>query len=189
MESVQEVQRLERVKFVKAGQRPLAACLSLDGNPPAHRCVSHHVILISYLIHETVRQVATMRRSAMKPSLEGSHHQGLRQTMRVLGPMVVVVGGLFTLVGLVSFFSAFNGGGMPRYFWCAMIGLPMVGIGLNLCRFAYLGSIQRYVASEVAPVQRDAFNFLLDGTQESVKSLARNVGQGIYEALPERKKN
>ncbi len=116
--------------------------------------------------------------STMKPKLESNSHKEIRGLMRVVGPVVVGVGGLLTLVGMGSFFSSFGSFEPPRYFWCAFLGLPMVAFGMSICQFAFLGSFQRYIASESAPVARDTFNYMVDGTQESVKTLSRSVGAG-----------
>ncbi len=119
----------------------------------------------------------------MKPKLESGSHKEVRGVMQVVGPLMVVVGGLFALIGLGSFFSSFGSFEPPRFFWCAFIGLPMVGIGLSICKVAYLGSIQRYVASETAPVARDTFNYMVDGTQDSVKTLSRSVAEGLRDGM------
>lgn len=54
---------------------------------------------------------------------------------------------------------------------------------MSICQFAYLGTMKRYVASETAPVARDTFNYMVDGTHESVQTLSRSVGAGLREAL------
>lgn len=90
------------------------------------------------------------------------NHQQKQQGLRTLGGVLVAVGGILTAIGMISFFSAFGGFGMPRYFWCAFIGLPMLGIGGNLLRFGYLGTATRYVAGEVAPVVKDTIAYLRD---------------------------
>ncbi len=67
----------------------------------------------------------------------------------------------------------------PRQFWCAFVGLPLVGIGLSISRFAYLGAVTRYVANEVTPVGTDVVNYVAQGTKESVRNLATAVGEGF----------
>ncbi len=44
-------------------------------------------------------------------------HENTRGVLKLFGPLLIVVGGIFTLVGLVDFFSAFGGSGMPTHFW------------------------------------------------------------------------
>lgn len=105
-----------------------------------------------------------------------------RETLRALGLILTLVGGVFTLVGLGSFFSAFGSFGTPRYFWCAFIGLPLIGLGTNLMRYGYLGAVTRYVANEVAPVAKDTINYLAEGTEEAMQKMGQAVGQGIAAA-------
>lgn len=111
------------------------------------------------------------------------HHLRRRSGLRVLGVTLAVLGLLFTATGFVSFFTAFGTFEPPRYFWCAFVGLPLLGVGLGICQFAFLGSFSRFVAGEAAPVQRDTFNYLAEGTQPGVRSLARAAAEGISEGL------
>lgn len=108
-------------------------------------------------------------------------HQRVRQVLRIVGPSLVLIGGILTLIGLVSFFSAFGTMGPPRYFWCAMVGMPVGMIGLMMTLFAYMGAIARYQAGEVAPVGKDTFNYMADGTQQGVSTLASAVARGFRE--------
>jgi hypothetical protein len=71
-----------------------------------------------------------------------------KHPLRTVGPVALGLGLVLTAIGFISFFSAFGGSGMPRYFWCAFIGLPMTGIGGAITKFAYMGRIGRYVAGE-----------------------------------------
>jgi hypothetical protein len=96
-----------------------------------------------------------------------SDHAAKRNALRVVGVALVVVGGLLTAAGLADFFSAFNStGGMPTRFWMAFIGLPVLGWGIRICKFAFLGDISRYTAGEVAPVARDTMDYLGFGGQK-----------------------
>lgn len=92
---------------------------------------------------------------------------------------MMIVGGIFLAIGLISFFSAFGGMGMPKYFWCAFVGMPLLGIGGAITKFAYMGAISRYVASEVAPVGVDVVNYTVDGTRDSIRDVASSIGAGL----------
>lgn len=106
-------------------------------------------------------------------------HEGTRAFLRMLGPLLVIAGLCFMAVGLVSFFAAFGGSGPPRYFWCAFIDVPLLGVGTAVCKFAFLGAVARYAAGEVSPVARDTINYMADGTEDSVRTVARAVGEGL----------
>jgi hypothetical protein len=106
-------------------------------------------------------------------------HQGTRNVLRVVGPLVAGAGLILTIIGVGSFFSSFGTFEPPRYFWCAFVGLPLLGVGLGICKFAYLGSITRYMANEVAPVGKDTFNYMARGTKDAVRDVAGAIGEGF----------
>jgi len=109
----------------------------------------------------------------------GSQHTGTRSVLRVVGPCCVIVGLIFVIVGMVSFFPAFVGSGPPRYFWCASLGMPFLAVGGIMCKFGYMGAIGRYVVNEVAPVSKDAFNYMADGTKEAIGEVAAVIDEGL----------
>jgi len=102
-----------------------------------------------------------------------------RGVLRVVGPLLASVGLIFTIVGIGSFFVSFGAFEPPRYFWCAFVGLPLVAVGVAISRFAFMGPLFRYVAGETAPVAKDTFNYLAEGTQKGVRSMATAVGDGL----------
>lgn len=120
--------------------------------------------------------------------LKSPHHDSTRTTLRTAGPIIAVVGLVFTIIGLASFFSSFGQFESPRYFWCAFVGLPLLGIGLTMMKFGYLGSIARYMAGETAPVAKDAVNYMGEGVHPGVKAVAKAVTEGIREASQEKPK-
>ena len=83
--------------------------------------------------------------------LGGPKHQEIRTLLRAIGPLMVLAGVILAIVGIASFFSAFGTHEPPKRFWCVFIGVPLVGIGMGICKFAFLGTIGRYVAGEAAP--------------------------------------
>jgi hypothetical protein len=101
--------------------------------------------------------------------------------LRTIGLTMVAVGGGLFLIGAVSFFSAFATREFPRYFWCAIVGLPVFGFGVQISGLGFLGAITRYMAGQTAPVQRDTFNYLADGTSEGVRTVASAAARGFAE--------
>jgi hypothetical protein len=110
-------------------------------------------------------------------------HSTTRAALRVLGPALAGVGLLFTVFGFGSFFSSFGTFEPPRYYWCAFVGLPLLFLGAALCLFAFSGSFARYYFGETAPVVKDTFNYLAEGTQGGVRATAQAVGEGLSEGL------
>jgi len=94
-------------------------------------------------------------------------HGQLRLILRVIGPTFFIVGLVFTVVGFGSFLSAFGSMQMPRYFWCAFVGLPLMGAGGAISKFAYIGAVSRYVAGEAAPVAKDTKTIKLNSGGDS----------------------
>jgi hypothetical protein len=115
-----------------------------------------------------------MRNRPINPS-----QQSQRQGLRLIGGVLAVVGGILTAIGLFSFFGAFGGGGMPSLFWCAFVGLPMLGIGVQMLKAGYVGTIARYVAGETAPVASDTLNYMAGETKEGIRDVAAAIGAGI----------
>lgn len=110
-------------------------------------------------------------------------HGPIRDVARILGPLLILAGGIFMAVGMISFFSAFGAPlgsmGPPQYFWCCFVGMPLLALGVAVTKVAYLGAIFRYVAGETAPVQKDTFNYLAEGIRPGVRDLAQAVSQGL----------
>jgi hypothetical protein len=94
----------------------------------------------------------------------------MRSGLRIAGPILIGIGGLLTLAAMADFFSAFGSFSAepPHNFWMGFIGLPMLGIGIAITRYAYLGPAARYVAGEVTPVLRDTLGALGIGDKELV---------------------
>lgn len=110
-------------------------------------------------------------------------HEEIRAILRIVGPAVAVVGFIFTAVGIGSFFSSFGSfDASPSHFWCTFIGLPMLGVGIAISKFAFMGAIGRYVAGEVAPVAKDTFNYMAGGAKDGVRDIAQAVSEGLREA-------
>jgi hypothetical protein len=110
-------------------------------------------------------------------------HAGKRSALRVIGPMILAAGLGFLIVGIGDFFRSFGSHEPPKLFWCAFIGIPLLGVGGAVTQFAFMGAIARYAANEVAPVGKDTFNYAVDGTHRSVEKLATAVGRGFREGI------
>src|SRR5687768_7329138 len=86
--------------------------------------------------------------------LESPKHHSTRGFLRVFGPLTVVAGLVLIAIGFISFFAAMNADGPPGLFWCAFLGMPVLFVGIVMCKFGYIGAVARYLAAEAAPVAR-----------------------------------
>src|SRR6185436_5298976 len=124
--------------------------------------------------------VISLKETMLK--LQTPKHKSARVFLRVAGPATMIVGFIFFLIGIISFFSAFGGDGSPRLFWCCFVGMPLLFVGGVMCMFGFMGAVARYTAAEQVPVATDAINELAEGTQGAVKTMARAVTEGVKEA-------
>jgi zinc-ribbon domain len=111
-------------------------------------------------------------------------HSTTRAVLRVAGPVLAGIGLLLIVIGMASFFSSFGTFGPPRYFWCAFVGMPLLFVGLVLSQFAFYGAFAGYLSGEGAPVVKDTFNYLAEGTRGGVKTTAEAIAEGLSAAGP-----
>lgn len=122
-------------------------------------------------------QIRTIR--GFKPMNKiNPNHQKQNSALKVIGPIVLLIGLGFLAVGMISFFNSFGSFGSPRLFWCAFVGMPIMAIGIAMTRFAYMGKIARYTAGELAPVAKDTFNYMAKETQEGISDVAEAIADG-----------
>ncbi len=105
-------------------------------------------------------------------------HDNLRSFLRILGPAIAAVGLVFMIIGVGSFFAALGSFEPPRYFWCAFVGMPLLAVGSVVSKFAYMGAVARYIASEAAPVAKDAANYMVAETKDSIRDVAAAISEG-----------
>lgn len=125
-------------------------------------------------------------------------HTTARSLLRFFGPVILITGIVFVVVGFVSIVSfsgpelpRFNGFEEhmlsemkgPRFAWCPFVGMPLIFVGVVMTGYGYMGKVARYAAGEIAPVGRDTFNYLAKGTEEGVKTIAKAVGEGLGTAV------
>lgn len=108
-------------------------------------------------------------------------HTSVRNALRVIGPMIALIGLGFVVVGMVGFFRAFGSFGPPQHAWCPFVGMPLLFVGIVMTSYGYMGKVMRYGAQETAPVVKDTFNYMADGTQQGIKMVAGAIGQGLKE--------
>ena len=94
---------------------------------------------------------------------------------------MLITGGTLILIGLLCIFIPLIGGGMPGFIGMLFLflGGPLTVFGLPVTFMGYMGKIARYQASEIAPVGKDTFNYMVDGTKESLKTASQAIGTGL----------
>ncbi|QWC84123.1 zinc ribbon domain-containing protein [Nocardioidaceae bacterium] len=109
----------------------------------------------------------------------GGRRQGtVRTVLRVVGPILLLVGVVLVVSGFVSFGSAMDdpmgsgGDGMGSF----AAGGFLAVLGFGLSGFAYQGSVARFSAGEQAPVLKDTAHYLSDG--EGVLGVGRTRSGG-----------
>ncbi|WP_273320726.1 zinc ribbon domain-containing protein [Vallitalea guaymasensis] len=119
------------------------------------------------------------------------NHTGKKNTLKVLGPLVLGIGIIFLVICLVDFFRSFNSMGSmnsfgfnntpdaPTKFWCGFIGIPLIGFGGAMCKFAFMGEVARYSAGEISPVAKDTINYMASGTKDSIREVTKAVKEGL----------
>jgi len=106
-------------------------------------------------------------------------HKEIRTLLRVIGPCILLVGLIFTIIGFASSLSSFGSFGPPRYFWCVFIGMPLIFIGSVICMYAFMGALSRYTANEMTPVGKDVVNYMAEGTKDAIRDVAAAVSEGL----------
>lgn len=114
----------------------------------------------------------------MSKKIDPQHTQ-TRDTLRIVGPAIIMIGVIFSAIGIGSFFSSFGSFEQPQYFWCVFVGSPLLALGFAICRFAFMGAVSRYVANEEAPVGVDVVNYMAEGTRGAVREMAATVGEAL----------
>lgn len=108
-----------------------------------------------------------------------SSNTSARKVLRVIGPIVLVLGFLLVGISIRDFFISFNSppfteAGERRYHY-AFIGMPFIFVGGVMTSFGFMGSVLRYQASQVAPVGKDVVNYMLDNTKDSAGSFMNSL--------------
>jgi hypothetical protein len=107
----------------------------------------------------------------------------IRNYLRAAGIVTTMMGLGLLIIGIVSFFYAFGGGGPPKYFWCSMLGLPVLFAGGVMLQFGYLGAVARFASSQALPVAKEATDYMAEETKGAVRTMAKAVGEGLVEGM------
>lgn len=93
----------------------------------------------------------------------------VKKKLRILGFILIICGGLMSLIGLIDFFAAFGSFEPPKLFFLLFLGFPMTASGAALLFYSYMGKIARFTSQEITPVVKDTANYIIDGTKDTFK--------------------
>jgi hypothetical protein len=96
-----------------------------------------------------------------------------RTTFRVLGTLVLVAGIVMFGYGIAAVFGSEDTPGGFQIV-CFMGGLLVIGVGLMLLQWGFVGAAARYGAGETMPVVKDSAAYLTDG--EGILGVGRTAG-------------
>lgn len=105
-------------------------------------------------------------------------HEKLKKKLKIAGFVLVIVGAVLTLAAFIDFFITVGNPdkGMPKLFFLAFIGLPMLGIGAGLLTFAFRREIATYSKNESVPVINEASSEIAPAIQNVVKAAKTESG-------------
>jgi RNA polymerase subunit RPABC4/transcription elongation factor Spt4 len=108
-------------------------------------------------------------------------HSKIREILRITGPMMLIIGGLCIAIALFDVIRVIvtDSFDPPKLAALFFIGGPLLVAGFGVTSFAFMGAVVRYQAAEAAPVAKDTFNYMADGTQEGIKTVVKAVGEGL----------
>jgi hypothetical protein len=113
-------------------------------------------------------------------------HKDIRLVLRVIGPLLILLGVGCIFVAVLDIFGTMNRMGTPgppKKFFLFFLGAPTFFLGLIVSKFAYLGAAARYMAQEILPVSKDGINYIAEGTQKGVSTITRSLGAGLAEGM------
>lgn len=108
-------------------------------------------------------------------------HEQIKRKLKILGVTLLIVGGIFTLIGFIDLFSSIGGTSAPTKFWCAIIGLPLLGFGAMLVLNAYRREISRYLKNESVPIVNEA--------GKEISPAVRDIASAVKEGLQDHSEN
>jgi hypothetical protein len=110
-------------------------------------------------------------------------HLRVRHVLRIAGPVVLVIGIILTVIGAASILMD-SGSFTPDHFgWLSFVGMPLMFVGGVCTLQGYMGATARYAMRENAPVGVDTINYVAEGTQPAMTTMARAVTTGVRQGL------
>lgn len=114
----------------------------------------------------------------MNPN-EHRTHETVKTVLKFVGILLLVCGGILTVIGFSDFFRSLSDFGFPRKFWMLMLGLPMMAIGGMLTMFGFRREIGRYMKNETTPVLNEMSEELRPGVQNIASAVREGMAEGV----------
>ncbi|WP_310964789.1 zinc ribbon domain-containing protein [Nocardioides terrisoli] len=95
------------------------------------------------------------------------HQRGVRNTLRLVGAVLLVVSVVFFIMGLVDFFAAMSPSSLdstPHRFWMLFVGVILFAPAAWCLQAGFFGAAARFAMGEAAPVVKQSAGYLTDGT-------------------------
>ena len=115
--------------------------------------------------------------------LEQLAQNSIRTALWIIGPAILIAGLLCLIVAGISFFASIGSFSLPRFFWLAFVGIPLLFIGSVLSMYGFMGAVFRFAAGEVAPVAADSVNYMAEETKGGVETVAKAAAKGVVEGI------
>ncbi len=107
------------------------------------------------------------------------NHNQKKSIFKVVGLIVLGLGLYLVISGFISFFQLSNSFDSEPKIGLVFAGMPLLFIGLILTSLGFMGDVARYQAGEMAPVGKDVVNYMVDGTKESMTTVAKAIHDGM----------
>ena len=108
---------------------------------------------------------------------EKDKHNRIKFAFKVTGIVLATAGAVLAVIGLVSFFSGFGTGQPPKLFWCAFLGLPMLGFGAMMLSLGFKREFSKYIKNETVPVINEAGQEIAPAVSAVAKAAKINTGE------------
>ena len=102
-------------------------------------------------------------------------HESVKKKLKIIGFSLLAVGFVLTVIGFISFFSSMGSFAPPKFFWCAFLGLPLLGFGAMITSMAFRRELSKYAKDEMMPVVKEAGKEIAPTVQDLAAAVKRGL--------------
>ncbi|MEN0020116.1 MAG: zinc-ribbon domain-containing protein [Planctomycetota bacterium] len=118
----------------------------------------------------------------MRDPLPQEQFTAIRGFLRIVGPLLVAIGGICVVAGLISFLSDFGqpriAAGPPTGFILMLVGAPMFVVGLSMTNAGWGDKISRFMGRQHGPAAGMTFNEVAKISEPGIRSVASALRDG-----------